>query len=153
MVEALYQSHARELEQYCTALCKNAAAAQDLMQEVFLRALTHIADLEPLDARQRRAWLYKTARNLFLDTARRNALAARKTAAQQEEACESGFSGVETQLLLSCLPYDLRLLFEQRYFLGYNATELGEFYGVSPATIRSRLLQARSILKRQLQMP
>lgn len=149
MVEALYSEFSQELYRYTRALTQNEAAAQDLLQEVFLRALSHLEDLEPLGQKQRRAWLYKTARNLYYDQMRRQALFQRKMTAPDTLAADE-YAAVETRLLLAYLPYDLRILFEKRYFEGYNATELGELYDLPPSTIRSKLRQCRAILRQML---
>lgn len=149
MVEKLYSIFSQELYRYALALTQNEAAAQDLLQEVFLRALSHLDDLEPLADKQKRAWLYTTLRNLHYDQMRRQALFHRKMTAPNETAPEE-FSAVEIRLLLAYLPYDLRILFEKRYFEGYNATELGEIYDLPPSTIRSKLRQCRTILKQML---
>ena len=147
MVEELYTIHGPELRRYCYAMCRDRAATEDLLQEVYMRALTHIPDLEPLTTSERRAWLYKTARNLFFDLVRRASVARQKTELFGEETDEVGFAEIETAMILAKLPYDLRVLFRQRYFEGYNSSELAKMYGVPAATIRSRLSQARKALR------
>ena len=47
MVEELYASHYDELLYYCGNL--DRAAAEDLVQETYIRALTHLEDLLILD--------------------------------------------------------------------------------------------------------
>lgn len=151
MVEALYTLHREPLRRYCAALCTSDATAEDLLQEVFVRALCHEDALAPLDEKQRRAWLYKTARNLFFDHVRHSAMARDKQAmlagAGREE---TGLETLEAGLLLACLPYDLRVLMQQRYLEGYRATELAELYGLPPSTIRGKLRQARLLLQQAL---
>ena len=70
-LEELYGKFYKEILAYCAAMTKSAAAAEDLVQETYLRAMTHWGDLEDLSRGQCRAWLYKTARNLFIDQARK----------------------------------------------------------------------------------
>ena len=67
MLEELFCAHRAELTAYCRGLCRSDAAAQDMVQEVFLRAWQNIGTLQDLGPSQRRAWLYRTARNLFVD--------------------------------------------------------------------------------------
>ena len=71
MLEELFCAHRAELTAYCRGLCRSDAAAQDMVQEVFLRAWQNIGTLQDLGPSQRRAWLYRTARNLFVDAMRR----------------------------------------------------------------------------------
>lgn len=73
MLEELFCAHRAELTAYCRGLCRSDAAAQDMVQEVFLRAWQNIGTLQDLGPSQRRAWLYRTARNLFVDAMRRTA--------------------------------------------------------------------------------
>ena len=47
MVEELYASHYDELLYYCGNL--DRAAAEDLVQETYIRALTHLEDLQDLN--------------------------------------------------------------------------------------------------------
>lgn len=73
MLEELFCAHRAELTAYCRGLCRSDAAAQDMVQEAFLRAWQNIGTLQDLGPSQRRAWLYRTARNLFVDAMRRTA--------------------------------------------------------------------------------
>ena len=81
MLEELFCAHRAELTAYCRGLCRSDVAAQDMVQEVFLRAWQNIGTLQNLGPSQRRAWLYRTARNLFVDAMRRT---ARETATLPE---------------------------------------------------------------------
>ena len=63
MLEELFCAHRAELTAYCRGLCRSDAAAQDMVQEVFLRAWQNIGTLQDLGPSQRRAWLYRTARS------------------------------------------------------------------------------------------
>ena len=101
---------------------------------------------------QQRAWLYKAARNLFLDTVRKNALLQRKQGLLLDEEAgeENGFSRAETELLLLRLPTEYRTLFRLRYLEGYSAVELSEMFDLPAATVRTRLLRARQLLKKEM---
>ena len=126
----------------------------DLVQETFLKALEREELLLSLSAEQQRAWLYKAARNLFLDGVRRSALLQRKQnlLLDEEEQMESGFSRTETELLLLRLPAEDRTLFRLRYLEGYSAVELAEMFDMPPATVRTRLLRARLSLKKEMSL-
>ena len=71
MIDELYIRHRPELLKYCCMICGSVGDAEDLLQETFLRALSNLDLLEELEEKQRRAWLYKVARNLFFDACRR----------------------------------------------------------------------------------
>jgi len=147
-VQELYVKFHKELLTYCTAMTKQRAAGEDLVQETYLRAFTHWDDVEDLSTNQCRAWLYKTARNLFIDQVRKQSREApdgenRLTLASFEE----DLSEAAVAQLIARLPETERALFTMRYFEGYNARELGEIFGLPSATVRSRLASAKKRLK------
>lgn len=149
MITELYTVHRAELLKYCCMICGNASSAEDLLQETFMKALSNLDLLLELDEKERRAWLYKVARNLFYDACRRQA-AARSHPIQAEEETDGGFSEVETGMILSSLPPDLSQLFIRRYFDGYTSKELAEEYGLSPSGVRAALSRARKLLREKL---
>lgn len=63
ILEALYCTYRKEIMLYLFSICGNWAVAEDLQQEVFLKALLSI----PKNYDNIRAWLYKIARNLCLN--------------------------------------------------------------------------------------
>ena len=152
MLEELFCAHRAELTAYCRGLCRSDAAAQDMVQEVFLRAWQNIGTLQDLGPSQRRAWLYRTARNLFVDAMRRT---AREAAALPElepepETPDPDFAEAEARRLLELLTPAEQELFRKRYLEGYTAAELGKMYGLPPATVRTRLAKARRYLSQLL---
>lgn len=145
-VQDLYAKHYKELTAYCRTMTRSAA--EDLVQETFLRAFSHWEDVADLSATQARAWLYKTARNLFIDQARK---LARETPEEEEilalASFEEDLSQAAVAQLIARLPDAERSLFVMRYFEGYNARELGELFALPPATVRSRLASAKRRLR------
>ncbi|MDE7187763.1 MAG: RNA polymerase sigma factor, partial [Lachnospiraceae bacterium] len=73
MIDELYDSLYKELTGWCTAMTGSRTLAEDLVQEAFLRALINAGLLEELDAAKRRAWMYRTVKNLYIDRKRREA--------------------------------------------------------------------------------
>ena len=149
MITKLYPVYRQELLKYCFTICGNASDAEDLLQETFARALSHLDLLEELGEKEQRAWLYKVARNLFYDACRKKK-AAGKHRQQPKEETIGEFSEVETAMILSQLPPDLSRLFIKRYFEGYTSAELAEEYGLSPSGVRAGLSRARQLLKENI---
>lgn len=151
-VQDLYTKFYRELLAYCKAMTKNPSVAEDLVQETFLKALTHWDDLEDLSAGQCRAWLCRTARNAFIDQVRKQ---SRETPAEETALALASFeedlSRAAVSQLIARLPEAERALFTMRYFEGYNARELGEIFSLPSATVRSRLAAAKRRLKTWLE--
>lgn len=144
----LYGTFYNEMLSYCVNLTRNRSSAEDLVQETYLRAMTHWDGFQNLSRNQSRAWLYKTARNLVIDQARKQ---AHETPVEEERLAlapfEEDLSQAAVAQLIARLPETERALFTMRYFEGYNARELGEVFGLPSATVRSRLASAKKRLK------
>ncbi len=120
-------------------------AAEDLVQETLLRAIQNIDILEGLSERQRRSWLNKTAKNIYIDTLRKN---SRLTVMPENLAApETDFSDLEIYEFLARLPPDEKTVFTLRYIEGYTSREIGEILGIPSSTARSRLMSARNKYK------
>ncbi len=141
-IDDLYASYEAPLQRYANSLAHDADRADDLVQETFIRSLGHLSLLEMLAAPQRRAWLKRTLKNLFIDEAR--ARQRQERLLQELEVTETVseqavFAQVLTPNPLANVTDDVRELFEMRYTLGMNSTEIGVALGIPPATVRSRL--------------
>lgn len=149
MIAELYTVYRTELLRYCCMICGNVSDAEDLLQETFMKALSNLDLLEELGEKERRAWLYKVARNLFYDACRRRTV-EQNNQIQAEEETDGGFSEVEVAMILSSLPPDLSQFFIKRYFDGYTSKELAVEYGLSPSGVRAALSRARKLLREKL---
>lgn len=149
MWEALYERHYPELLKYCMAACRDRALAEDLVQETFLKALQNPDTMEDLGPCQRRAWLFRTMKNLFRDRYRRAVLESRHLQTLDADAAynDPGIQQVENEQVLKTLAPEDRVLFRLRYIEGYNAAEISEMLDMPPGTIRSRLSRCRKLLK------
>lgn len=154
MWDELYRIHYPELLKYCVGACRNREQAEDLAQETFLKALQNADTFEDLSPSQRRAWLFRTMKNLLCDRYRRAALEAEYAETLQEEAVapETGYQRTENELMLRQLSPEDRMLFQLRYMEGYNATELSEMLGIPTGTIRARLSRCRKLLQKSLEL-
>ena len=107
MWELLYETFWDRLEHFCFNLCRDEARAEDLTQEVFLRALQNRTLINSFTERQCKAWLFTTARNLYCDQLRRAAKEAQllSTFFPEEDRAEPDFAldTVEAASLLALL--------------------------------------------------
>ncbi len=153
MIEELYTAFYDRLLRYCVAAARgDRHTGEDLAQETFLRALTHIGEVESLSRAQQFAWLKKTARNLYIDRVRK---LSRESCVEQvdleRDAFEEDHSAAAVKQLVGRLPEEERTIFILRHFEGYNASEIGEIFSLPPATVRSRLASARRRLKKWIE--
>ena len=158
MWDEMYEEFWDKLEYFCARLCRDESRAEDLTQEVFLKALMNCSLIESFNARQCKAWLFATARNLYCDQVRRAAkerelMEALLPDGDEEPADETASAAVglsDLESLMGTLTPADRMLFELRYTEGYNASELGEMLKLPPGTVRTRLLKIRTKLKDEL---
>lgn len=152
MWDEIYEKYTPELLRYAQAMCRNPSEAEDLTQEVFLRALQSGDTFEDLGRNQQRAWLYRTLKNAYCDRYRRNKLETQYVQSLPEDTVgpDPGIEQVETALMLQRLRPEDRTLFTLRYLEGYTASEISGMLHLPPGTVRSRLCRCRALLKNEL---
>lgn len=153
MWDELYRQHFPELLRYCTGACRDRELAEDLAQETFLKALQNVDTFEDLGPSQRRAWLFRTMKNLLCDRYRRAVLESQYTQTLEEDAAclDPGIQQTENDLVLQKLTPEDRMLFTLRYMEGYHASEISEMLHIPSGTIRARLSRCRKYLKQLME--
>ena len=151
MIDELYDTLYQELAGWCTAMVGSRTQAEDLVQEAFLRAMLNAGLLEELDAGKRRAWMYRTVKNLYIDRKRREAFETMVEQIPEEGVEDTEYAQVDDAQLLAVLTPEERMLFTLRYLEGYNSAELGKIFDLPSGTVRSRLSDARSRLRQSLE--
>ena len=88
--EAFYQATMPALRSYLCSVTGNAAIADDILQESYIRLLS--TSIPALDERQRKSYLYRVATNLITDYHRAQERARRwwSQTSRFEEAADSG---------------------------------------------------------------
>jgi RNA polymerase sigma-70 factor (ECF subfamily) len=85
-VESFYRRHFPLLREKCRRMLGDAAEAEDLAQETFVRLWR--ADLDADDPRAVTSWIYRTSTRLAIDRIRARARQARPEARDEEGASE-----------------------------------------------------------------
>ena len=129
------------------------ADCEDVVQETFMRLLR--ADPTFNDSEHEKAWLIVTAANVcknYLTKSERKNLALQDWDADGETpSSEVPPAPDQDSQLLACLgqlPERLRLTLYLYYYEGYNSQEISEMLGIHPASVRRRLSEARSLIKK-----
>jgi RNA polymerase sigma-70 factor (ECF subfamily) len=128
----------------------DAASADDLTQEVYLRAIPALASFRA-DA-SARTWLLAIARNTCMDELRRRTrgrallerLRRREESAPRAEPDQSGLVAVDDAV--AALDPDRRDAFVLTQVLGLSYAETAEVCGCEVGTVRSRVARARAQL-------
>ena len=148
----VWRAHKNELRSFLAARCASAAEADDLLQEVFVRALLQGKDFCCVE--NPRAWLFHVARNLLIDRLR----VAREHIALPDDLCdESDDETPAVDVLSRCLPRVLSELSpadrEAILFCdlqGMTQQDYAQRVGVGLPAAKSRIQRARRRLHAQL---
>lgn len=165
----LYRTYADEIALYLYSLCKDRSVAEDLLQEVFLKAMLSL----PSDHANFRAWLYRVARNLCYNEMRgRKREVPAEPVDVESTLCEgqrgSGCGTPQTpqtpleqllerektdrlyEAILELPPVPSSVIVMQ-YFGELSQKEIAEVLGISPGNVRVIACRAREQLRRSME--
>jgi len=146
--EAFYRANVRLI--YALARARNAAEAEDLTQETFLRAWQHFGRLSRAEPPAQRAWLVRTLRNLATDVWRRQRADAVWREPLPEPESDRADLRADLQHALKTLDGHDREIVTMRYLEEMNSREIGEALGLPEGTVRRRLAECRGVLAQHL---
>ena len=155
-VAALVSQYAGTLYRVAYSVLRNAADAEDAVQEAFVRVLRHRETL--VEVRDQRVWLIRIVWNVVLDRKRRM-----KTRPETDDVAElarvlpaTGLSAEERVAaaqhhahVLACvekLPAKERQVLLLSAFEELSSVEIAVVLGVSESSVRSRLFRARNLM-------
>lgn len=154
----LVSEHSDMVYRVALRLTGNRPDAEDLTQDVFVRAFKSIHAFEPGTLR---GWLHRITTNLFLDQARRRTRLRFDPMAEAAERVESSQPGPhdvlsDTELdhdvarALASLPPDQRVAVVLCDIEGLSYDEIAQILDVKVAAVRSRIHRGRERLRRSL---
>jgi RNA polymerase sigma-70 factor (ECF subfamily) len=153
---ALVSQYASTLYRVAYSVLRNAADAEDAVQETFLRVLRHRETL--CEVRDQRVWLIRIVWNVVLDRKRRM-----KTRPETDDVVElarvlpaEGLSAEERfaaaqhhARMLACveqLPAKERQVMMLSAFEELSSVEIAAVIGITESSVRSRLFRARNLM-------
>jgi RNA polymerase sigma-70 factor, ECF subfamily len=162
-VRAIMQANNRRLYRIARGILRNDSEAEDVVQETYVRAFTHLQDFRGDSSLA--TWLARIAMNEALGRLRRarpsvdfSTLAPGVLEAQiiqfplsPSEDPERSMAQREIQVVVEHaideLPDGFRLVFITRVIEGMNVEETAEILGLKPETVKTRLHRARAMLR------
>ena len=149
--DALYAARAPELRSYLLAVCRDAARADDLVQETFLRLHRARATYQP--GLPLRPWVRGIARRVYLMD-RRAALrrgrredAAVETAPAIQTAVARPGERHGLERALAGVPAETRRPFLLHHLFGFSFAEIAARLGIQPGAAKVRSSRARLRLR------
>jgi RNA polymerase sigma-70 factor (ECF subfamily) len=154
--EELYRRHAARVWRYIRRSVDDAAAADELMQEVWLRVMAHARGYAA--TARFTTWLFTMARSRVIEAVRESCPQAEFEAAESPAQDRAGpfasavHSGLGNDLLsaLAALPHPQREAFLLQAEGGLSVAEIAVATGVTVAAAGIRLRQARAALRTAL---
>jgi RNA polymerase sigma-70 factor, ECF subfamily len=156
MIEQTWEAFHVPLYQFIRRRVTDAATAEDLLQDVFLKIHQHSGGLK--DARRLESWIYQVARNLIIDHYRsqRRLMTSLDTEEALDLSEELPDDDIVSELLpcvramVLALPEQDRQALILTEYQGLTQKELGERLGLSFSGAKSRVQRAREKLKQEL---
>jgi len=141
-------------------MLSNAAEAEDVTQETFVRAYTQLATYKP--AHKFSTWLLSIASHLAIDQLRRRRFLAlpledvpfldwiADVGTGPEQSALEGEQQDEVQTYLQRLPGKYRAVIVLRYWYDFSYEEIARTLDLTPALVKARLHRARELLARYM---
>lgn len=143
-LDALFAEFGPVLYRFAYRRLKDRGRAEDLVQEVLLRAWRHPEVFVP-GAGSPRAWLFRTTRNLLIDQWRAERARPRVVADEQavanepsEDLFESLVEGWLVEDALAELPPHQRQVLLETFYRERTVAEAAEKLGIPSGTVKSR---------------
>ena len=157
LVRLLHEEHAGALYAFCVRFTGDAQRAEDVVQEVFVRAWKQLSTLD-LETRPVRPWLLAVARNLLTDAHRaagsrpvlvddERALAAVAGPDELDRAVESW----QVAAALKRLSPEHREVLVHAHWMGRSVAETAAVLGIPAGTVKSRTYYAVRALRMALE--
>ncbi|MEO8020029.1 MAG: RNA polymerase sigma factor [Pseudomonadota bacterium] len=162
--EALMRRHNRRLFRITRSVLSDGDAAQDAVQETYLRAFTKLETYQP--SGKFGAWISRVALNealmmrrrlrgdtVSLDEVGEDAQvleAAVSDAPTADQFVEAAHARALLEHAIDTLPENFRTVFMLRAVEGLDVRETAECLGVNATTVRTRLFRAQRLLRGEL---
>lgn len=157
----LFAQHQLPLYRYLFQLCRNREIVEELLQETFYRAMI---SLDVKKVIQVRAWLFKVAHNLYIDSTRKSKSEQRmikriqadyhghSTIGNPEQQLAKKTRQEELELLLKMLPERMQTILYLREIQEFSYHELATTMNFTDSQVKTTLHRAKSKFRQYSQL-
>lgn len=159
-IEEYISEYSADLSSFCVYLCRNTCDAEDLFQETWYRAIKSFKRYKTSKPFDR--WLFTICANIYKDNAKLSYNKKRYTFISEEEQTRFLMSIPDVgederdefcvlHAAIEDLSPKLRAALTLYYFKDYSVSEISDILKIPEGTVKSRLNQARRLIKRRLE--
>ena len=149
MLEQFYKDCRDELNRWCISLTGDPELAEALVHAAFVRAMDRLPALEPLTHSQKKAWFYRTIKNMYIDRVRRRRFETVSEVFPGNGRNAPEYDSIDWELLLEGLPGKEGVFFAMRY-LRAIPPQRSEVFSASLQEQSARSSRLRGNILRQL---
>lgn len=154
--ERLYRENVDRIFALCLRMSGDAVRAQELAQDVFVRAWEKLGSFEGKSAFS--TWLHRLAVNVVLGSRRAEGIRVGKVFGTDDlEAYETPVrpadpgQALDLERAVAQLPPGARMVFVLHDVEGYKHEEIAEMHGIAVGTCKAQLHRARRLLREALE--
>jgi RNA polymerase sigma-70 factor (ECF subfamily) len=151
-IESVWQEFSGRLAQFIGSRVADAAAADDLLQDVFLKIASRVSQVN--DRGKLQGWVYRIARNAIIDhyRTRKETVELPETLAAEPASEDAGMEGLVDAFrrMIDALPNPYREAVKLTELEGLTQRELANRLGLSLSGAKSRVHRGREQLKQML---
>ncbi|MEN9444023.1 MAG: hypothetical protein RIS47_913 [Bacteroidota bacterium] len=151
---ALYERYASKMYPICLNYCKEREAAQDVLQDAFMKIFDKIKDFK--NQGNLEGWIRRIVVNTAIDSLRkvvRQQNFIQEEMKGKEEHAESFLSNFDINIIydaIRILPEGAKLIFNLYALEGYSHKEIAERLEISEGTSKSQYSRAKMLLQNHL---
>lgn len=154
LLEVAFSKYGKQVFSLAYSFVKNKSLAEDVTQEVFFKVFRNIDSFKGKSSLK--TWLYRITINQCKDTLKTNYIKSFLPLFHNESSIEN----FENQLIrdeeseeliqkISTLPQKYKEVLILFYFQDLHISEISEILKVNENTVKTRMLRARSLLKKK----
>ena len=152
--EELYRENAGRIYALCLRMCGDAAQAEDLTQDVFIRAWKSLGSFR--GESQLSTWLHKLAVNICLNWLNRGGKRVKRNvqlddlSVLEERRHDSPEARMDLERAIATLPPRARQVFVLHDVEGYRHEDIARMSGIAVGTVKAQLHRARRLLQQRV---